>query len=110
MQAAMEIQRSLQAPHDGESIRVRIGLHTGEVLRVADDFFAQAVIMAARVAAEAGGNEILVSSLVRELTGGVGTSKFGAPRTAVLKGIPGDHELFPLIWEDAVERSPLPAR
>ena len=96
--SAIEIQQSFQQPHDGESIRVRIGLHTGEVLRKADDFFGHTVIMAARVAASAHGNEILVSSLVRELTSNAGTFRFGEPRTAELKGIPGHHHLFPLLW------------
>jgi adenylate cyclase len=102
LRGAMEIQRSFQQPHDGESVRVRIGLHTGEVLREADDFFGHAVIMAARVAAEARGNEILVSSLVRELTRSLGTFEFGEPRTAELKGLPGQHQLFPLVWDHAV--------
>jgi class 3 adenylate cyclase/ketosteroid isomerase-like protein len=102
LRGAMKIQRSLQQPHDGESVRVRIGVHTGEVLREADDFFGYAVIMAARVAAEAHGNEILVSSLVRELTRSVGTFEFAEPRTAELKGIPGQHQLFPLVWDDAI--------
>lgn len=102
LRSAMEIQRAFQEPHDGESVRVRIGLHTGEVLRKADDFFGHAVIMAARVAARARGNEILVSSLVRDLTHTVGTFEFGEPRTAELKGIPGPHQLFPLVWQGAV--------
>ena len=72
-----------------------VGLQTGEVLLEADDFFGHAVIMAAR----ADGNEILVSSLVGELTRSAGTFEFGAPRTAALKGIPGHHELFPLMWQ-----------
>ena len=98
LRGAMDIQRAFQLPHDGESIRVRIGLHTGEVLRKADDFFGHAVNMAARVAAQAHGSEILVSSLVWELTRYIGTFEFGEPRTADLKGIPGHHELFPLEW------------
>ena len=101
LRGAMEIQRSFEQHHDGESIRVRIGLHTGEVLRKADDFFGHAVIMAARVAAQAHGREILVSSLVRELTNNVGTFEFGEPRTAELKGLPGRHQLFPLVWQGA---------
>lgn len=98
LRGAIEIQRSFQQPHDGESVRVRIGLHTGEVLRHADDFFGHAVIMAARVAAAAHGNEILASSLVMELTRSLGTFEFGEARTAELKGIPGAHQLFPLVW------------
>jgi class 3 adenylate cyclase len=98
LRGAIEIQRSLQAPHDGEYLRVRIGMHTGEVLTEADDFFGHAVIMAARVAAAADGNQILVSSLVRDLTENVGTCEFGEPRTVELKGLPGQHKLFPVVW------------
>ena len=101
LRSAIEIQRSLQQPYDGEVLRLRIGLHTGEVLRAAEDFFGRAVIVAARVAAEARGGEILASSVVRELTSGLGTFEFGHSRTTELKGIPGRHELFPLAWTDA---------
>ena len=52
----------------------------------------------ARVAAVADGNEILVSSLVHELTRSVGSFEFGEPRVTQLKGLPGDHQLFPVIW------------
>jgi adenylate cyclase len=99
LRSAIEIQRSFQQPHDGESLRLRIGLHTGEVLRKADDFFGRAVIMAARVAAAARGSEILVSSLVAELTRSLGTFEFGEPRVSELQGIPGSHQLFPVVWD-----------
>jgi class 3 adenylate cyclase len=89
-----------QDPHDGERLRVRIGLHTGEVLREADDVYGHAVIMAARVAAAADGNEILVSSLVKELTHSVGACEFGELRTMELKGLPGQHQLFPVVFGD----------
>ena len=55
-----------------------------------------------RAAAQARGNEILVSSPVRDLTHTVGTFEFGEPRTAELKGLPGRHQLFPLVWQGAV--------
>ena len=44
-----------------EPIRVRIGLHTGEAIRERDDFFGRNVILAARIAAQARGGEVLVS-------------------------------------------------
>ena len=69
LNSSIEIQRSLNDAHAGEDLSVRIGLHTGEVVRDAEDFFGHAVIIAARVAGRgAVGNEILVSSLVNELT------------------------------------------
>ena len=48
-------------PVEGERVRVRIGLHTGEAIREEGDFFGRSVILAARIAAQARGGEILVS-------------------------------------------------
>jgi class 3 adenylate cyclase len=98
LHASVNILRSLRDAHESEPLRVRIGLHTGEVLREAGDLFGHAVITAARVAATANGNEILVSSLVHELTRSLGSFQFGEPRVAQLKGLPGEHRLFPVIW------------
>jgi class 3 adenylate cyclase len=52
--AAVAIQRALEAhaeAHPEEATRVRMGLHTGEVLKEGDDFFGSHVAMAARIAA-----------------------------------------------------------
>jgi class 3 adenylate cyclase len=98
LRGSINILRSLRGAQAGERLRMRIGLHTGEVLRQADDFFGHAVITSARVAAAANGNEILVSSLVHELTRSLGSFQFGEPRVAQLKGLPGEHQLFPVIW------------
>jgi class 3 adenylate cyclase len=59
------------------AIRVRIGLNAGEPIAEDDpdgrsDLFGTAVIVAARVAAEAHGGEILVSDVVRQLVAGKG--------------------------------------
>ena len=53
-----------------EPILVRIGLHSGEVIKEGEDFFGRNVIMAARVASQAKGGEILASAIVKELLGG----------------------------------------
>ena len=84
-----------------EPIRVRIGLHTGEAIREADDFFGRTVIMAARVTAQADGGEILVSSLVRELTASSGDFHFEDARDVELKGLSGTHRVYPVTWTDA---------
>jgi class 3 adenylate cyclase len=98
LSGSVSIMRSLREGREGEDLRLRVGLHTGEVLRHSDDFFGQAVITAARVAAAANGNEILVSSVVHELTRRLGAFRFGKARVAQLKGFPGEYELFPVIW------------
>jgi class 3 adenylate cyclase len=81
-----------------EPIRVRIGLHTGEALRDADKFFGRTVIMAARIAAQAAADEILVSNLLKELTESTGDLHFDAGRQVELKGISGTQRVFAVEW------------
>jgi len=85
----------------GEPIRVRIGLHTGEAIKEGDaggraDFFGKNVILAARIAGQAKGGEILVSSLLKELTESGGDIRFGDGREVELKGLSGSHRVFPV--------------
>jgi len=80
----------------GSPIRVRIGIHTGEVIRHANEFFGQAVNYAARVAAAGAGGEILASNLVRELVATDRAYVFGPPRQVAMKGIDGRQLVWPL--------------
>ena len=70
----------------------------GEALRDADKFFGSTVIIAARVASEAAGGEILASSLLKQLTESVGDLRFGDPRDVTLKGFDGTYTVFPVEW------------
>lgn len=100
LRCAIGIQRTLGARDpDADGLRVRIGLHTGEPIREVDDFYGKAVILAARVAAEARGSEILVSSLVRELTESAGEFSFEEPTDVELKGLAGMHRLSAVRWQ-----------
>jgi len=89
------IQQQLATGYHGMRVRVRIGLHAGEALRHSDDFYGRTVVIAARIADLALGGEILVSELVHELARGLGTFRFGEPRTAHLKGLEGEFRLYP---------------
>ena len=95
---AVDIQRSLRKHPNG--IRVRIGIHVGKSVRRGDDLFGRNVAMAARVAAEADGGEILVSETVRDAVEasqdceGIADISFGDGREAELKGFAGAHSLF----------------
>jgi class 3 adenylate cyclase len=62
------------------------------------DYFGTNVAMAARVAALAGGGEILVSDRVRQALRGAEDVVLVDAREAELKGLPGTHRL----WEVAV--------
>ncbi|HKN90340.1 MAG TPA: AAA family ATPase, partial [Acidimicrobiia bacterium] len=101
--SAVAIQRALRAhaeAHPDEATRVRMGLHTGEAVKEGDDFFGTHVALAARIAAAAGGGEILVSSLLKDLTNGSGDLVFGSGRDVDLKGFSGSRRVYPLRWED----------
>ena len=99
---AVAMQRDLarySEEHAEEPIRIRIGIHTGEVLRDADKFFGRTVILAARIAAQAEGGQILVSSLLKQLTESVGDVRFGDEREVSLKGISEAQTLVDVHWE-----------
>ncbi len=76
------------------NIRVRIGIHMGKSVQRGDDLFGRNVAMAARVAAEAAGGEILVSESVHDAVGD--DFAFGAVREVELKGFSGTHRVFPV--------------
>ena len=75
-------------------IRVRIGIHVGRSVRRGDDLFGRNVAMAARVAAEACGGEVLVSNAVRDALGDCEDLEFDGGREVELKGFAGTHRLY----------------
>ena len=83
-------------------IRIRIGLHLGEPLRDADDFFGSAVNFAARVSAAARPGEILVSNVVADVLNLGGDFALGEGRDVELKGFLGRHRVIevPSDYED----------
>jgi len=93
LQAAIGIQRALQ----GADTAVRVGAHSGDVLRNDDDYVGLTVNKAARIAAAADGGQILVSSTTAGLVD-PSVFEFGAPITVELKGLEGVHQLLPLVW------------
>ena len=78
---------------------MRIGLHTGEAIKDADRFFGKAVILTSRIAAQARGEEILVSSLLKELVETGGDIGFGPPREVDLKGISERQRVYSVRWQ-----------
>ena len=101
LDCAIAIQRafaSQRASVQDEPIQVRIGLHTGEAIKDADKFFGKTVILAARIAAEAKGGEILVSDLIKQLTESAGDVSYGATRETILKGISESQRLHEIDW------------
>ncbi len=69
--AAAAAQRGLAAEAwpDGVAVRVRMGLHTGEIESTGNDVIGLAINRAARIAAAAHGGQVLLSDTTRALLG-----------------------------------------
>ncbi len=103
LECASAIQGDLAAAEmsDGERVRVRMGLHAGEAIAEEGDFFGRSVILAARIAAQAAGGEILVSETLKQRAEGDGVAcGFDGGRELELKGLAGTHRVFRAEWEE----------
>jgi class 3 adenylate cyclase len=100
LRCAIGMQRAFAARNAqaDEPVRVRIGLHTGEAIKEADDFFGMHVNLAARVGGAAQGDEILVSGLLKALTESAGEFTFDQGREVELKGITGAQRVHAVEW------------
>jgi len=74
-------------------LRIRVGIHTGEVEFVGDEVRGVAVHAAARVLALAGAGEVVASATTRDLSEGSGVTFVDAGRHA-LKGLSGERQVF----------------
>lgn len=94
IRAAVDIQRSVA----DEPFDVRIGIHTGDVIRTENDMLGLTVNKAARVASAAGAGQIMVSSTTRDLMGNVDGVHVGETRIVTLKGLSDAHQITSLHW------------
>ncbi len=100
---SMEIMRALETharSRPNDALRVRIGMHTSEAIDDDREMLGRPEGLAARIANQAVGGEILVSSLVREIVESTGDVTFGASREVHLKGVSGEHLLHPVLWSE----------
>jgi class 3 adenylate cyclase len=74
-------------------LRVRAGLHTGEIEVEGGDVRGIAVHIGARVSSLAAPGEVLVSSTVKDLVAGSGI-EFEDRGAHELKGVPGEWRLY----------------
>jgi len=97
LKAAIEIQKAITETAE-PTLRVRIGIHTGDVVQSEGDYLGLTVNKAARVAAAAEAGQILVSGITAGLVGG-SEFEFGDPVTVELRGLTGTHQLLSLDWQ-----------
>ena len=74
-------------------LETRIGIHIGECEVHESKLAGLAVVIGARISAEAGSGEVLVSGTVRDLVAGSGLEFFDRGRRP-LKGVPGEWPLY----------------
>jgi class 3 adenylate cyclase len=98
IRCAIALERAF-AEHEGEPIRVRIGINAGEPIEEEDDLFGSSVILAARIAAKAEGGQVLVADVVRQLVSGKGFL-FSDTGEHVLKGMEDPVRIWDLRWQD----------
>jgi class 3 adenylate cyclase len=105
MDCAIALQRAFDAWNKGDGARqaaplqVRVGLNAGEPIEEDGDLFGSTVIMASRVAAQAGAGEILIPEPLRHLLSG--KSYVYADRgETMLKGFEDAVRLYEVRWRE----------
>lgn len=89
--AALEIEEQ----HDSD-LRLRAGIHTGEVMMTGDDVIGATVNLAARVTDSARGGEVLATTQVRAAVGELRGVTFGRARHRRFKGVDGSVLVCPV--------------
>lgn len=101
---AVELQRALtrsgEANHE-QPMRVRIGVHTGNIFQAENDYLGRAVVLAARITGRARGGEVLISAASKKYTERLERWRYGTPSSLSLKGFTGAERVYSLDWQAA---------
>jgi len=101
---ALDCAVALQESFEGyarllpQPVRVRIGVNAGEPIAEDDDVFGSVVTLTARIADMAGGGEVLVSDVVRQLAAGKGYC-FGDRGRLPIRGFEEPERVWELAWD-----------
>lgn len=102
LRCACAIQRAFEKyslEHPEEPIRVHVGLHTGEPIHDGSDLLGRTVIVASRLTDMARPGEILVSSLLHDLTESTGEFRYGDARAVELDGMRSPQTVYRVDWQ-----------
>ncbi|MCC7366027.1 MAG: adenylate/guanylate cyclase domain-containing protein [Dehalococcoidia bacterium] len=99
LECAVAMQQSFETFNSlgNEPIRVRIGVNAGEPIAEGADLYGTAVNLAARIAGQAKGAQVLVSDVVRQLVAGKGFL-FSDHGDVVVRGFEDPVRLYELRW------------
>jgi class 3 adenylate cyclase len=104
LRCAIEIQRTFAGGSPsvpGEAIHVRAGVHSGFVIVNGEDYMGRNVVLAARIADRAKGDEILVSSSLKEYVETDPSFRFSERGEYHFKGLLGEHVVYGVDWAAA---------
>jgi len=101
VECARALQRAFAERNEAgdEPLTVRVGLNAGEPIQEEGDLFGSTVILAARIAAQAEGGEVLASLAVRELCAGKGFL-FADRGEHVLRGFEDPVRMYEISWRE----------
>lgn len=103
LRCAISIQHGLAAyneDHPEEPLLARVGLHTGTVVKEADEFYGRVINLAARITGQAKGSGILVSDRLKELTEGAHEFSFGEGHEVQVRGARDPVRVYEVRWRD----------
>lgn len=99
---AVAIQQNLyryNASNPQRPVKLRVGVHTGDVSEEEGDLYGEAVNAAERITRKAKGGEIFLSDVTRRLVRSIPGCEFRDRGRLSLKGFPERWRLFELVWE-----------
>src|SRR3990172_7131151 len=101
VECAIALQRAFAERNESaaEPLHVRVGLNAGQPIEDEGDLFGETVILAARIAAQAEGGEIMASLAVRELCAGKGFL-FADRGELALRGFEDPVRLYQVRWRE----------
>jgi adenylate cyclase len=103
--AAVEMQETLEDANemkdaDAPEIKIRVGMHYGPALLEGGDVFGDAVNVAARMAAQAKGGQIITTKSTVDLLEAILRASTRFVDRAPIKGKKEDIEIFEIIWQE----------
>lgn len=96
--AAKAVQKLVTEAEREPRLEIRVGIHTGDVIKADGDYFGNVVNKAARIAAAANPGQILVSDVTRGMVESGGGFVFESAISVMLRGIEGNHSISTLNW------------
>jgi adenylate cyclase len=98
LHAALDLQRTFSA--GSSSLAIRVGLHSGFVIGNPEQLMGRNVVLASRIASQAKGGEILVSSTAKDYTETDPSFRFEEHGEYHFKGLLGEHVVYAVRWRD----------